>query len=135
VKTLEDALREFEEIRAGSFALETRARLAECAVLSHSAERALLLADEALTEIELTESGAPLRALLHRLRAYSLDQLGDTEGAAEALGYSITIAREAEETYEAALTLQAIGRIQGDADAAAESRALLARLGVVSTPY
>jgi Flp pilus assembly protein TadD len=135
VRTLEDALRDFDEIRAGSFVLETRARLAECAVLSRSPERALLLADEALTEIELTESGAPLRALLHRLRGYALDQLDDADGAAEALRYSITIAREAEETYEAALTLQAIARIQDDADAAAESRALLARLGVVSTPY
>jgi tetratricopeptide (TPR) repeat protein len=134
VKTLEDALRDFDEIRAGSFVLETRARLAECAVLSRSPERALTFADTTLTEIELTESGAPLRALLHRLRGYALAQQGDAEGAAEALRYSIAIAREAEETYEAALTLQAIALIEGDDEAASESRTLLAGLGVVSTP-
>ena len=53
---------------------------------------------------------------------------------AEALRCSLDVAREAEETYEVALTLEAMARLQGDEDAADESRGLLARLGVVSTP-
>jgi hypothetical protein len=68
------------------------------------------------------------------VRAYALAQQGDAEGAAEALRFSLEVAREAEETYEIALTLEALGRLQGDGRATAESRALLARLGVVTTP-
>jgi hypothetical protein len=75
-----------------------------------------------------------LRALLHRVRAYALAQKGDAESAAEALRWSLEIARKAEETYEAALTLEAMGRLTGEEVAAEDSRALLARLGVVSTP-
>jgi tetratricopeptide (TPR) repeat protein len=132
--TLSRALDDFHEIRAGSYVLETKARLGELAVLAREPEQALALADDVLTTTEQTGSGATLRALLHRVRAYALAQQGDAEGATEALRWSIEIAREAEETYEAALTLEAIARLQGDDEAAAEARGLLARLGVVSTP-
>ena len=132
--TLSQALDDFHEIRAGSYVLETKARLAERAVLAREPDEALALADDVLTTTEQTGSGATLRALLHRVRAYALAQQGDAEGAAEALRWSIEIAREAEETYEAALTLEAIARLQGDDEAAAEARGLLARLGAVSTP-
>jgi tetratricopeptide (TPR) repeat protein len=134
LKTLEGALSDFEQIRAAGFVLETKTRLAELAVLAREPEKALALADETLTAIEETESGAPLRASLHRIRAYALAQQGDA-GSAEALRWSLELARKAEETYEAALTLEAAGRLTGDEAAAAESRALLARLGVVATPY
>ena len=133
-RTLSQALADFHEIRAGSFVLETKARLAERAVLAREANAALALADEVLTAIEQTGTGATMRALLHRVRAYALAQQGDAEGAAEALRFSLEVAREAEETYEIALTLEALGRLQGDGRATAESRALLARLGVVTTP-
>ena len=133
--TLTQALADFHEIRAGSYVLETKARLAELAVLAGRPDEALALADEVLTATEQSGSGAPLRALLHRVRAYALAQRGDDEDAvAEALRWSIEIAREAEETYEAALTLEAMSRVRHDESAAAESRTLLARLGVVSTP-
>jgi tetratricopeptide (TPR) repeat protein len=137
--TLGQALEDFHEIRAGSNVLETKARLAECHVFSRRPEEALALADEVLEVTEQTGSGATLRALLHRLRGYALAQSSDLEGAAEALRYSIEIAREAEETYEAALTLEAgarLAQLRGEDGGAetAESRALVARLGVVSTP-
>ena len=114
--------------------LETKARLAELAVLERRPDEAVALADEVLTTTEESESGATLRALLHRVRAYALAQQGDATCMAEALRWSLDVAREAEETYEVALTLEAMARLQGDADAADESRGLLARLGVVSTP-
>ena len=132
--TLGHALDDFHEIRAGSYVLETKARLAELAVLERKPDEALAIADEVLTATEESGSGATLRALLHRVRGYALAQQGDTEGSAEALRWSIDIARESEETYEVALTLEAIARLQDDETAAAESRGLLARLGVVSTP-
>ncbi|HSB37907.1 MAG TPA: AAA family ATPase [Gaiellaceae bacterium] len=132
--TLSRALDDFQEIRAGSYVLETKARLAERAALAREPDEALALADEVLTTTEESGAGATLRGMLHRVRAHALAQRGDAEGAAEALRWSLEIAREAEETYEVALTLESIARLQGDEEAAAESRTLLARLGVVSTP-
>jgi hypothetical protein len=109
---------------------ETKARLAELAVLERRPDEAVALADEVLTTTEESESGATLRAR-SRVRAGAQ---GDATCMAEALRWSLDVAREAEETYEVALTLEAMARLQGDEDAADESRGLLARLGVVSTP-
>ena len=77
----------------------------------------------------------PLRGLLQR--GHALAQSGDLVAADEALRQSLETARAAEETV--ALTLEAIARlaelrgVDGSAQAR-ESSALLARLGVVSTP-
>ena len=137
--TLDRAYADFQEIRAGSFVLETGARLAERAAFAGDAADAIARADETLQATEETDAGATLRALLHRLRGYALAQSGDLEAADEALQQSLETARAAEETYEVALTLEAIARlaelrgVDGSAQAR-ESSALLARLGVVSTP-
>ena len=53
---------------------ETKARLAELAVLERRPDEAVALADEVLTTTEESESGATLGALLHRVRAYALAQ-------------------------------------------------------------
>jgi tetratricopeptide (TPR) repeat protein len=137
--TLDRAYADFQEIRAGSFVLETGARLAERAAFAGDAADAIARVDETLQATEETDAGATLRALLHRLRGYALAQSGDLEAADEALRQSLETARAAEETYEVALTLEAIARLaelrglDGSAQAR-ESSALLARLGVVSTP-
>ena len=137
--TLDRAYADFQEIRAGSFVLETGARLAERAAFAGDAADAIARADETLQATEETDAGATLRALLHRLRGYALAQSEDLEAADEALRQSLETARAAEETYEVALTLEAIARlaelrgVDGSAQAR-ESSALLARLGVVSTP-
>jgi class 3 adenylate cyclase/tetratricopeptide (TPR) repeat protein len=139
LETLDRAYTDFQEIRAGSFVLETGARLAERAAFAGDAAGAIARADETLQATEETDAGATLRALLHRLRGYALAQSGDLEAADEALQESLETARAAEETYEVALTLEAIARlaelrgVDGSAQAR-ESSALLARLGVVSTP-
>jgi class 3 adenylate cyclase/tetratricopeptide (TPR) repeat protein len=134
--SLQQALSDFHEIRAGSLVLETKARLAERAVLAGEPEVALREAEETLRETEETGSGATLRALLQRLRGYALAQSGDVQAARAALRESLATARAAEETNEAALTLEAIARLCRDPNCseARESAALLARLGVVSTP-
>ena len=64
--------------------LETKARLAELAVLERRPDEAVALAGEVLTTTEESESGATLRALLHRVCA--------------ALRRSLDVAREAEES-------------------------------------
>jgi class 3 adenylate cyclase/tetratricopeptide (TPR) repeat protein len=137
--TLGRAHADFQAIRAGSFVLETGARLAERAAFAGDPADAIARAEETLQATEETDAGATLRALLYRLRGYALAQSGDLEAADEALRQSLETARAAEETYEVALTLEAIARlaelrgVDGSAQAR-ESSALLARLGVVSTP-
>jgi class 3 adenylate cyclase/tetratricopeptide (TPR) repeat protein len=137
--TLDRAYADFQEIRAGSFVLETGARVAEQAAFAGDTAGALARADETLQATEETGAGATLRALLYRLRGYALAQSGNLEAADEALRQSLETARAAEETYEVALTLEAIARLAElrGVDSSAEARessALLARLGVVSTP-
>jgi class 3 adenylate cyclase/tetratricopeptide (TPR) repeat protein len=139
LETLSQAHAGFQEIRAGSFVLETKARLAERSAFAGEPADALARADETLHATEETGSGAPLRALLHRLRGYALAQTRDLEGADEALRQSLETARAADETYEVALTLEAIARLaelrsEDNSAEAKESATLLARLGVVSTP-
>ena len=73
---------------------------------------------------------AALHASALRLRAAARLQLGDTDGAGEDLAESVEIARRADALYEVALALDLRGAIDGDADALAESSALLERLGV-----
>jgi hypothetical protein len=74
-----------------------------------------------------------------RLRGFALLQRGELDVAEEALRRSLDVARAADETYELALTLDALAQLaarrgeDGSAEAK-ESKALLARLGVVSTP-
>jgi ATP/maltotriose-dependent transcriptional regulator MalT len=119
--------------------LEAKTRLAELAVLVGDSSEALHQADETLQAIAETGGGSVLHALLYRLRGYALIQAGNLDDAHEALGRSLEIAREAEETYELALTLQASAQLaelrsEDGSAAAKESVTLLARLGVVSTP-
>ena len=66
-------------------------------------------------------------------------QKSDLGAADSALGKSLEVARGADETYELALTLEALARLRalrGEdfSVEARESKGLLARLGVVSTP-
>jgi class 3 adenylate cyclase/tetratricopeptide (TPR) repeat protein len=136
---LRDALETFEEIHAGSLVIEARTRLAERAVFAREPSEALLQADETLTAIEQAGGGSLQHALVHRLRGYALIQNGELEAAKAALGQSLEIARRADETHELALTLEALARLaelrgEDGSARAQEGKALLARLGVVSTP-
>ncbi len=133
------ALETFEEMRAGSLIIEVRTRVAERAVLAGDPELGLREADETLTAIESSGGGSVQHALVHRIRGYALAQRGALDEADEAFARSLDVARAEDETYETALTLEAIARLrelrgEDGSDEAAESRALLARLGVVSTP-
>jgi tetratricopeptide (TPR) repeat protein len=136
---LEEALGAFEEIDAAGYALEARVRLAERAALAEDATDALAQADAALTAIAEAAGGSLHHAFVHRVRGFALAQRGDLDGASDAFAESLELARDAEENYELALTLEAVGRLKelrgedGSAEAG-EARGLLARLGVVSTP-
>ncbi|HEY6836585.1 MAG TPA: AAA family ATPase [Gaiellaceae bacterium] len=138
-RLLDEALAAFDEIQAASMVIEAKARLAELAVFSRNPEEALIQAEETLSAIEQTGGGSLQNALVHRVRGYALMQQGNLDAAEQALRESLDLARVADETYERALALDALARLaekrgeDGEAEAK-ESKALLARLGVVSTP-
>jgi predicted ATPase/class 3 adenylate cyclase len=136
---LQDALAGFEEIKARSFVLETNARLAEQAVLAGNGTSALAQAEQTLSAIDEAGSGAVLVAMLHRLRGYALMQSDDLDAAVEAIDESVRAAREANESYELALSLEARVRLAGlrnttDTEADEESAAIFQRLGVLLRP-
>ena len=138
-RLLNEALAIAEEISSASLVDEVRARLAEWAVLARKPEEALEGVEAALAGIRESGGGSLQNALAHRLRGYALEQLGRADEALAAFEQSLELARAADETYELAVTLGAIGdlkaRVGANATAeAAEARGLLARLGVVTTP-
>jgi tetratricopeptide (TPR) repeat protein len=132
------SLAEFHEIRAGSFVLETKARLAERAVLAGDPDEALHQADETLRALAETGSAPTILAMLHRLRGYALLQRSEIDAAEECLEESIRVARDGGRSYELALSLEALGHLRerkgagGTADAQAAAD-IFAALGVVST--
>lgn len=137
---LRQALASFEEMKAGSFVLETKARLAEYAVLAGDPGAGLPLADETLRGVEESGTGGVVRAMLHRVRGYALAQSGDLDAAEAAVESSTRIARAGDEPYELALSLDALVRLAGrrgaDGSGASDEReSIFERLGVVARPY
>jgi class 3 adenylate cyclase/tetratricopeptide (TPR) repeat protein len=136
---LDEALGIAEEISSSSLVEEVKTRRAEWAVLARKPEEALEGVEAALAGIRESGGGSLQNALAHRIRGYALQQLGQAEEALAAFEQSLELARAADETYELAVTLDAIGALKTATGAdgsseAAEARGLLARLGVVSTP-
>jgi class 3 adenylate cyclase/tetratricopeptide (TPR) repeat protein len=127
------ALEALREIEAGSFVVETQARLAEVALLSGDADGALAAADAAATNADGT--AAPnVQALVHRVRGCAFLNLGREEEAAQELEQSLATARAAETLYEVALTLQVRARLHNNARDTAEAQAIFDALHVVGRP-
>jgi tetratricopeptide (TPR) repeat protein len=132
---LEESRALLRELGADRYAAEADARLAECLVLEGRYADALELA-LATRESSGSLSVGGLQALLERVIGYALHQGRRADEARPHLLASLELARELDAEYEAALTLKAIAdtRCPYDGDAAAESRAILGRLGVVAVP-
>jgi tetratricopeptide (TPR) repeat protein len=121
----------FRELHAASFALETEARLAEADVLRGDRPRnALARTQLVIGRAEDAAEMAALRANALRLQGAARLQLGELAEAHEDLAESVRVARAADALYEVALALDLQAQALGDDDAAAESAALFARLGV-----
>jgi class 3 adenylate cyclase/tetratricopeptide (TPR) repeat protein len=140
---LQRALAEFQDVNARSFVVETKARLAEKAVLAGSSAACLEAGDEAWRAAAEGGGSAVVSAMLHRLRGYALMQTRDLDGAADALeesrkSTSLEPDVDPEDgSYELALTLEATGRLarlrgESDGGAAEKSEAIFSRLGVVA---
>jgi class 3 adenylate cyclase/tetratricopeptide (TPR) repeat protein len=130
---LDDALAQFEALGSERFLVETNARRAECLVLEGRHGEALELATAALGGAERSPVGG-LEALLERLAGLALHQGRRAEEARPHLEASLVRARELGAEYEVALTLRALAETGRDEAVAAESQAILDRLGVVSLP-
>ena len=132
LELLAEALTAFEALGSDALGQETQARRAECFVLAGRFQEAL---DLAPTVLEAAGENRLLYPFLERLYGYALVQARRQDEARPRFERSLELARELEADYEVALTLEALGRTRlGDPDAEAESKAILDRLGVVSTP-
>lgn len=137
---LEQARMWFTDVGATDLVVETDARRAEGLVLEGKGAAALDLVSESLRRARSEEGSATHAPLLHRVRGYALMQVGDLEGAAEALESSLRLARAMDAGHEVATTLQAFAelrRLRGlppSPDEEEESRDLFTRLGVVAVP-
>jgi class 3 adenylate cyclase/tetratricopeptide (TPR) repeat protein len=132
LELLAEALAAFEALGSEAFVQETEARRIECFVLAGRYQEALDVVPAAL---EAAGENALLGAFLERLHGYALVQARRAPEAGAHLEQSLELAREFPADYEVALTLEALARTGlGAPEAEAESRAILERLGVVSTP-
>jgi tetratricopeptide (TPR) repeat protein len=127
-RVFDEALGAFRALGSEAFVQETEARRAECLVLAGRFQEALEILPGA---IEAAEETPQLGAFLERLYGYALVQ---TRQADEARPH-LELARGLEAEYEGALTLEALARTRlGAPEADAESKEMLARLGVLATP-
>lgn len=112
------ALRELERITGeldaqgrAVFALDARARQAECLALLGRARDALAMAEAQLDRAANLPGTATALPLLHRVRGFALAQSGRSSEAAEALRTSLDLAREQHALHEVAFTLDALVRL------------------------
>ena len=128
----EEALAAFRALGSEAFVQETEARRAECLVLAGRFQEALEIVPRG---IEAVEGTPQLGAFLERLYGYALVQARRADEARPHFERSIELARGLEAEYEVALTLEALARTRLSApEADAESKEMLARLGVLATP-
>ena len=132
LELLAEAAAAFEALGSEALRREALARRAECLVLAGRFQEAL---DIGPTVLEAVEENPLLGPFLERLNGYALVQARRADEAGPRFERSLELARELDADYEVALTLEALGRTRlGDPEAEAESRRILERLGVLSTP-
>jgi tetratricopeptide (TPR) repeat protein len=134
-----EALTVFEKIGAGSFGLETRARIGEMYVVAGEHRTAHHIA--AATLEQLGESASPgLVALLERILGYAAFQNFEPDVAAEHFRRSLAAAQADRADFEAALTLVAAAELaertglEEPSILRAEGQEILDRLEVVALP-
>lgn len=129
------ALAVFAELSAERFAVEAKARLAECLVIEGRYREALDVANDCRESAAKSPVGG-VEALIERSIGYALHQARRPEEGRPHFEESLRIARELKVEYEVALTLRAMAatRYPTSDDVGAEADEILARLGVVSLP-
>lgn len=134
-RLLEDARAVYQELGAQGELAETEARIAGSLVRGGLGAEGLVRADAARSLA--AEIHVPL---IERIRGYALLQLGDPVGARDAFATSLASARSQNADFEAAVTLDALVRLDAaerrppEPAIAAERDEILDRLGVVHVP-
>ena len=144
---IDEALARFDEARkilaevgAEYEIQDVDARIAECRLLKGDADGALALAEEILARAEPVDAIERLKPHLHRARGYAMLVKFDPFAAREAFDTSLAIARERNDRFEIALTLNALtelDRIEGvepPQELVDESRSILAAFKVRALP-
>ncbi len=134
-----EALDIYERAGARAEVLTTQARIAECLALEGKVDAAEALCTETLEQASTVDGLFLLVPSLERVRAIARMQLGDLEGAREALTVSLTEGRAKGADHEVALALQALVTLRfllGEPTHAVEleREQMFNRLGIVSTP-
>ena len=138
-RLLDEARRAFAAQGQGAKVLEVDAWRAECLLRRGEPKDALVLINDALHR-EASGGDTTLAPMLHRLRAYAYAALDRLPDAWAEIDESLHVARSRGATFEVALSLEALsvlaqlGGLPADASAQEERTALLADLGVASTP-
>ena len=132
---LDEAVSTFRALRTEQDAAWAEALTAEAHMAAGRPVEALELTERLLKARDLGR----LRPLLHRVHGLALAQLGSPGAGVAALQSALDAARDQEETFEVALTLDALSAASSasnGADAAhrAERDAILERLGIVALP-
>ena len=128
------------EVGAEHEIMDIDARIAECHLLKNDPDAALALADEILAREDTSGAVARLTPTLNRVRGYAMLMQADPFGAREAFEASLAVARERNERFEVALTLNALielDRLEGvepPQDVVDESRAVIAKLKIRALP-
>ena len=121
-----DALARFRELGVEGDVQFAEALLAEAAAFAGDGETARATADRLLADGDV----GLLEPLLHRVKAISLAQRGDVEGATVELQAALDAARAQEQDYETLVALDALAALTRVATGAARRAELAARLGV-----
>jgi tetratricopeptide (TPR) repeat protein len=128
------------EVGAEDEVQDVDARVAECRLLKGDADGALALADEILGRTGSEAAIDRLKPQIHRVRGYAMLLQSDPFGARDAFDLSLAVARERNERYEIALTLNALvelDRLEGveaPQEMVEESRSILAAFKVRALP-
>lgn len=131
---LETARTQFSDLGAGTYALDTSARLAEAMVLAGDPERAVELLDE--LDADPGSSFPAVAVARLRVRGWAMISLGRVEEASALLLRAAQEANAAEIPFEEVLSLRGL-ELTGDADAdrhRSAADALAGRLGIVASP-
>ena len=144
---IDEALTRFAEARkllaevgAEHEVQDVDARVAECRMLKGDADGAIALADEVLGRTESADAIERLKPHLNRVRGYAMLLQSDPFGAREAFEASLAVARERNDRFEIALTLNALAeldRLEGvepPEESVEESRSILAAFKVRALP-
>lgn len=135
-----EARRLLTEVGAEYEVHDVDARVAECRMLKGEGEGAIALVDEVLGRTESAAAIERLKPQLNRVRGYAMLLQSDPFGAREAFETSLTVARERNDRFEIALTLNALAeldRLEGvepPEEMVEESRSILAAFKVRALP-